>query len=85
MGHDDITCENFIRTLERFVSGDLGRADELCRERHLEGCPNCRSYVEDYRATIRASRDAHLDGAGDDAALPRPLAESILASRRRRH
>jgi anti-sigma factor RsiW len=50
-------------------------------DRHLGACPNCVTYLEQFRATIAAGKRACAD---DDAAamVPEELIQAILQARK---
>ena len=63
-----------------YVAGELP-ADVLATfELHLSRCPNCRNYLEQYRATIQAGKTA-CDIAKRGITMPEELIQAILAAR----
>jgi anti-sigma factor RsiW len=82
--HDEITCQQFIRTLADFLAGELDADGRGRSELHLSVCPECVRYLEGYEITIRLGADALRDDpAKGESGLPRELASVILASRKR--
>lgn len=70
-------CDEF---LVEYVAGDLP-ADVLATfELHLSRCRNCRNYLEQYRATIKAGKTA-CDIARQGIEMPEELIKAILAAR----
>ena len=70
-------CDEF---LVDYVAGELP-ADVLATfELHVSRCRNCRIYLEQYRATIKAGRTA-CDAAKAGLQIPEELIAAILAAR----
>ena len=70
-------CDEF---LVDYVAGELP-ADVLATfELHVSRCRNCRIYLEQYRATIKAGRTA-CDAAKEGLQIPEELIAAILAAR----
>ena len=70
-------CDEFLAD---YVAGELA-ADVLeTFEVHLGRCRNCRTYLEQYRATIKAGKTA-CDIAREGIQMPEELIRAILATR----
>lgn len=65
-------CADFEDRLTDFLDGTLARADEETATAHLEMCGNCRTLVEDVRATLALCQQA------EELEPPVDLAERIL-------
>jgi hypothetical protein len=75
-----VKCRECDAFLVDYVAGDLP-ADVLATfELHLSRCRNCRNYLEQYRATIKAGKTA-CDIARQGVQMPEELIKAILASR----
>jgi anti-sigma factor RsiW len=76
-----VTCREFADFMMDYLTGDLPASVAALFERHLSRCPNCQTYLAQYRATVEAGRAAFDDpNAPQDA--PEELIQAILASRR---
>jgi anti-sigma factor RsiW len=75
-----VTCRECAEFLADYLSGELAAEVAATFERHLTRCPNCVSYLEQYRATIEAGKVACADEPPDD--FPEELVRAILAARR---
>ena len=70
-------CDEF---LVDYVAGELP-ADVLeTFELHLSRCRNCRHYLEQYRATIKAGKSA-CEAVKAAPQMPEELIQAILAAR----
>jgi anti-sigma factor RsiW len=80
-----MTCREFAEFLADYLSGALSPETTAQFERHLSQCPNCLTYLSNYRATIGLARQAF---ANEDADLPDDvpgeLVQAILVAGRRR-
>jgi anti-sigma factor RsiW len=77
-----VTCRECAEFLADYLAGEL--ADEVSStfERHLGLCPNCVSYLEQYKTTIRAGKTAFADDPAAAAPdFPEELVRAILAAR----
>ena len=74
-----MTCRDATDFLVDYVAGELDKPVLETFERHLAACPNCREFLVEYRATIRACRGAYKDDVAGTP-LPDDLVKAILAS-----
>jgi anti-sigma factor RsiW len=51
----DLVCQQVVELVTDYLEGTLSRRDRRKFEHHLRGCPNCTAYLEQIRATIRAT------------------------------
>lgn len=68
----DFSCRELVELITSYLDDSLGRGDRRRFERHIEGCPNCTSYLEQMRTTIRLTgtlTEADVPPAGRDALL----------------
>ena len=78
-----MNCRECAEFLADYVAGDLATEVRTTFERHLERCPNCVSYLEQYKTTIRAGQTAFTDDpAAAEPDFPEELVRAILAARR---
>ena len=75
-----MTCRECAEFLADYVAGDLATEVRSTFERHLQACPNCLSYLDQYKATIRAGKTAFADDERE-AEFPEELVRAILAAR----
>jgi anti-sigma factor RsiW len=79
-----ITCQELIDFLYLYLEDELpeGRGFEF--ERHLEACPSCVNYIEQYKETIRLCEGAFADrGAPPPPDTPEELVLAVLEVRRK--
>jgi anti-sigma factor RsiW len=78
-----VTCREFADFIIDYETGELAADARASFDRHLSRCPNCETYLAQYRATVTAGREAFAD---EDALLPsdvpEQLIQAILASRK---
>jgi anti-sigma factor RsiW len=75
-----VKCRECDAFLVDYVAGELP-ADVLATfELHVSRCPNCRIYIEQYRATIKAGRTA-CEAAREGLQMPEELIQAILTAR----
>jgi anti-sigma factor RsiW len=74
-----MTCRECAEFLSDYLEGDLAIEAREVFERHLSLCPNCVTYLEQFRATVLAGRAAFGDDSEPD--VPEELIQAILASR----
>lgn len=62
----DLACQQVVELVTDYLEGALSRVDRKRFEAHLSGCPNCTNYLEQMRATIRATGALHQDDLTPD-------------------
>ena len=70
-------CDEFLGD---YVAGELPAEVLATFEQHLARCRNCRVYLEQYRATIKAGKTA-CDAYKDGLRMPEELIQAILATK----
>jgi anti-sigma factor RsiW len=50
-----LVCRQAVELMSDYIEGSLSRRDRRRLEKHLEACDSCTAYLEQLRATIRAS------------------------------
>ena len=70
-------CDEF---LVDYVAGELPLEVIATFEEHLARCRNCRVYLEQYRATIKAGKTA-CDAYREGLRMPEELIQAILAAK----
>ena len=79
-----MTCREFADFIIDYLNGELPSDVAASFDRHLSVCPDCHTYLADYRATVEAGKAAFADSEAqlpDD--VPEELIRAILASRGR--
>jgi anti-sigma factor RsiW len=74
------SCREVVARLIEYLDESLDPLERAELEAHLRACDKCVVYLRSYRQAVCLSRAAFDDVAEVDAA---PLAQSILAARRR--
>ncbi len=73
-----MTCETLIDFLADYLEGRLPLGQRVAFEVHLALCSQCRAYLRNYQATIRASKAAYGSSEGQELPeLPPELVEAI--------
>ena len=77
-----MTCRECAEFLADYIAGELAAEVRATFERHLQRCPNCLTYLEQYKATVRAGQAAFgADTADEEPDFPEELVRAILAAR----
>ena len=69
---NDLTCQELVELVTDYLEGALPAAERARFERHLDACPGCVAYVEQFRETVRltgALREDYLAPAARDVLL----------------
>jgi anti-sigma factor RsiW len=78
----DMHCQELVEVITDYLEGALSPEDRRRFEKHLSTCSGCRNYLEQMRATIRAT------GALKEESIPGGVREQLLQAfrdwRRRR-
>ena len=77
-----LTCEALLDFLDDYVEGRLTSPGRECFEEHLARCPDCVSYLNGYRGTMRVLTLIGQESVDILEDAPRGLVEAILAARR---
>jgi anti-sigma factor RsiW len=78
-----MNCREFVDFLMSYLDGELDAEAHRVFESHLDGCPPCLAYLEDYKKTVELGKCACKDGTGpvpEDA--PDDLVAAILEARK---
>lgn len=73
----DLACRDAVELVTDYLEGRLSRRQRRRFERHLRGCPHCRTYFEQIRTTIS------LAGQVDPDRLDAETREGLLDLYRR--
>jgi anti-sigma factor RsiW len=77
-----VTCRECAEFLSEYLEGELGDDVRAIFERHLSLCPNCETYLAQFRATVLAGQHAFDDDDGRSDSVPEELVRAILAARK---
>lgn len=77
-----MTCRECAEFLSDYLDGELSSDVRTIFERHLSRCPNCETYLAQFRATVLAGRHAFDDEVDASTVVPEDLIQAILASRK---
>jgi anti-sigma factor RsiW len=58
---DEMACNGLVEVVSDYLDGILGEDDRRRFEAHLEECPYCREYVEQFRVTLAATEELTLE------------------------
>jgi anti-sigma factor RsiW len=72
-----MTCREITEILDRYLEGELPAEARGRFEAHLAICPDCRRYLDSYRASSAVARAAMAQA--DD--IPEGLVQAILSAR----
>jgi anti-sigma factor RsiW len=62
-----LSCQELVELVTDYLEGALGARDLSAFERHLAGCDGCTEYVEQLRATVRATGMLTIDDFSSEA------------------
>jgi len=78
-----VTCRELTAFIADYLDGELPAPQRRQFEIHLDKCANCTRYLEGYRASIAAGKQAFDDRDEPlPADVPDDLVDAILRSRR---
>ncbi|MDX2147263.1 MAG: zf-HC2 domain-containing protein [Planctomycetota bacterium] len=76
-----VTCQACVEFLLDYLEGVLPQEQQASFDQHMAACPNCVTYVENYRQTamlLRCNRAAQLE---DAPKVPEELVRAILKAK----
>jgi anti-sigma factor RsiW len=73
---DEMACNELVEAVTAYLEGALEETDRRRFEAHLEECPYCVDYVEQFRETIAATGELTLESIA-----PKRRAELLEAFR----
>jgi anti-sigma factor RsiW len=78
-----LTCKQLIEALGDYLDGRLSLSRHFAVMVHLFCCGHCRSYLHDYRATIKASQ-ASMARIDEPPAVevPEDFVQAVLKARK---
>jgi anti-sigma factor RsiW len=63
---DEMACNELVEVVTEYLEGTLGADHRRRFEAHLEECPYCVDYVEQFRETIAASGELTLESISEE-------------------
>lgn len=72
------TCRQITEFLADYIGGELNASVRADFESHIEGCPDCVTFIAQYRRTIEVSHTAYDDVQTEP--IPSDLVQAILQS-----
>jgi anti-sigma factor RsiW len=72
MSYEDLPCVDFVELVTDYLEGALPTEQLLVIERHLAFCAPCVDYLDQMRATVRAT------GALREEDVPEPVMDTLL-------
>lgn len=72
------TCREITEFLADYIGGELTASVRADFESHIQGCPDCVTFIAQYRRTIEVSHAAYDDV--QTAPMPNDLVHAILQS-----
>jgi predicted anti-sigma-YlaC factor YlaD len=76
----ELTCREVNDFLGAYFAGEIGSRERVLFDEHLAVCPDCRTYLSQYRTTQRLAKAA-FDADALEAGVPEDLVQAILAAR----
>jgi anti-sigma factor RsiW len=72
MSYEDLPCVDFVELVTDYLEGALPTEQVLIIERHLAFCAPCVDYLDQMRATMRATGALRQDD------VPEPVMDTLL-------
>jgi anti-sigma factor RsiW len=76
-----LTCREVIDFLSDYLDRQLPAVTATAFEEHLAVCPDCVAYLDNFRATLVASRTAFATSSS--MPIPEELVDAIVSSLRK--
>lgn len=76
MSKEPLSCKELVELVTDYLEGRLARDERRRFERHLKGCPYCRTYLDQMRQVIRT-----LGRLTEESISPRARDELLVAFR----
>jgi hypothetical protein len=62
-----LVCRELVELVTDYLEDNLSRRDRARFESHIDGCVNCRRYLEQFRETIRLTGTLREDDISPEA------------------
>ncbi len=76
-----ITCETFEEFILAYLEGELPPRQKFVFDLHLKVCPECRSYLKAYKASLELARLSGEDADMVPDDVPEDLVAAVVAAR----
>jgi anti-sigma factor RsiW len=70
----ELTCQELVELVTDYLEGALSTREHARFERHIAGCPDCTTYLEQMRITIRTL------GRLPEESVPHDAREALLGA-----
>lgn len=78
-----INCESFDTFIVDFLDDNLQKNQKLIFTKHLNECPACKKYLENYKKSVQLSQSVFLSKhQADKQEIPEELVQAILAAKK---
>jgi anti-sigma factor RsiW len=79
-----VNCREFVDFLMRYLDDELDAPVREAFDQHLGACPQCVTYLDTYRETVRLGREILCDPADSEVPpeVPEALVSAIRAARK---
>ncbi|TWT30920.1 anti-sigma factor family protein [Blastopirellula retiformator] len=81
MNHAKLSCKEIYEYLADFLDNALPNNQQEVMETHLEHCPCCKHYLDNYRETLVLGKAACCNKMNPPPPAPDALINAILAAR----
>jgi anti-sigma factor RsiW len=78
-----MNCRDVVAFLMDYLDGELAPEVRQHFDAHLDECPDCVSYLDSYRETLRLTREVGAADAANPPEAPEALIQAILSARNR--
>ncbi len=76
-----ITCETFEEFILAYLEGELPPRQKFVFDLHLKVCPECRTYLKAYKASLELARQSGEGANMDPDEVPEDLVAAVVAAR----
>lgn len=76
-----MTCRECAEFLGEYIDGALPNTQRIELERHLRKCPQCVTFIEQYKRTIELAKSCICNKGTPKIPCPEELIKAILAAR----
>lgn len=83
-GKPEISCQACVDFILDYIEGVLPAQEKATFERHMNICPNCVTFVENYKKTAAMAQTVGTSPE-DAPPVPAKLVEAILKARKHGH
>ncbi len=77
-----MNCRECFEFILRYLDGELPADERRSFEIHMQRCPPCERYLEQYKVTVEAGKAACAESTRVPDDVPEELIRAILKSRR---